>query len=174
MSVWDDLVGQEAAVAALSQAADGHGMTHSWLVTGPPGSGRSNVAVAFAAALKCAAVPRGCGQCPACRQVRAGSNPDVTVLQTQRLSIGVDDVRDLVRRSALAPVHGPHQVMVIEDADRLTDQAANALLKAVEEPTDRTVWVLCAPTTADVLPTIRSRCRSVALRTPSRHRCGSS
>ncbi|MGZ4464299.1 MAG: DNA polymerase III subunit delta' [Nocardioides sp.] len=164
-TVWDDLVGQRAAIEALSTAAGGHGMTHSWLFTGPPGSGRSNAAVAFAAALECE--EGGCGSCHACRTVLAGSHADVSIIRTEKLSIGVDEVRDLVRRAALAPVGRRWQVLVVEDADRLTDQACNALLKAIEEPTDRTVWMLCAPTVEDVLPTIRSRCRLVTLTTPT-------
>jgi DNA polymerase III subunit delta' len=140
-------------------------MSHSWLFTGPPGSGRSNAAVAFAAALECE--EGGCGECHACRTVLAGSHADVQVIRTQKLSIGVDEVRDLVRRAALAPVGRRWQILIVEDADRLTDQACNALLKAIEEPTDRTVWMLCAPTVEDVLPTIRSRCRLVTLTTPT-------
>jgi DNA polymerase III subunit delta' len=165
MTVWDSLVGQRAVVDVLRAAAAGQGMIHAWLFTGPPGSGRSNAAVAFAAALQCER--HGCGECHACRTVLASSHPDVTVVRTEKLSIGVDDVRDLVRRSALAPVGSRWQVMVVEDADRLTDHAFNALLKAIEEPTERTVWLLCAPTTEDVLPTIRSRCRHLALTTPT-------
>jgi DNA polymerase-3 subunit delta' len=164
-SVWDDLVGQHRMVEALRAASGGRGMSHSWLFTGPPGSGRSNAAVAFAAALECE--QGGCGECHACRTVLAGSHADVQVIRTQKLSIGVDEVRDLVRRAALAPVGRRWQVLIVEDADRLTDQACNALLKAIEEPTDRTVWMLCAPTVEDVLPTIRSRCRLVTLTTPT-------
>jgi DNA polymerase-3 subunit delta' len=166
-SVWDTLVGQRLAVQALRSAAGGHGMSQAFLFTGPPGSGRSNAAVAFAAALECEEQPPGCGVCHSCHTVLAGSHADVTVVRTDRLSIGVDEVRELVRRSALAPVGRRWQVMIVEDADRLTDQAANALLKAIEEPTDRTVWMLCAPTVEDLLPTIRSRCRLVTLSTPS-------
>ncbi|WP_414690526.1 DNA polymerase III subunit delta' [Nocardioides sp.] len=165
--VWDTLVGQRRAVEALRSAAAGHGMSQAFLFTGPPGSGRSNAAVAFAAALECEEQPPGCGTCHSCHTVLAGSHADVTVVRTDRLSIGVDEVRDLVRRSALAPMGRRWQVMIVEDADRLTDQAANALLKAIEEPTDRTVWMLCAPTVEDLLPTIRSRCRMVTLTTPS-------
>lgn len=165
MTVWDHLVGQRAAIKALSQAASGRGMSHSWLFTGPPGSGRSNAAIAFAAALECEEA--GCGECHACRTVLGGSHADVSVIRTQKLSIGVNEVRDLVRRAALAPVGRRWQVLIVEDADRLTDQACNALLKAIEEPTDRTVWMLCAPTVDDVLPTIRSRCRLVTLTTPT-------
>ena len=166
-TVWDTLVGQPRAIASLRSAAGGHGMSQAFLFTGPPGSGRSNAAVAFAAALQCEQQPPGCGVCHSCHTAMAGSHADVTVVRTERLSLGVDEVRDLVRRSALAPVGRRWQVMIVEDADRLTDQAANALLKAIEEPTDRTVWMLCAPTVEDLLPTIRSRCRLVTLTTPS-------
>ena len=164
MTVWDDLVGQGPVIARLQQAVAGD-RTHAWLFTGPPGSGRSNAAIAFAAALQCE--QGGCGVCHSCHNVAIGSHPDVRVTRTEKLSIGVDDVRELVRTSALAPVGDRYQVMVIEDADRLTEPAANALLKAVEEPNARTVWLLCAPTVEDVLPTIRSRTRLVVLATPS-------
>ena len=162
--VWGALVGQAAVVERLRRAVAGD-MSHAWLFTGPPGSGRSNAALAFAAGLQCER--GGCGQCHSCHEVQVGSHPDVRVTRTEKLSIGVDEVRELVRSSALAPVGNRWQVMVVEDADRLTDQAANALLKAIEEPTERTVWLLCAPTVEDVLPTIRSRTRLVVLATPS-------
>jgi DNA polymerase-3 subunit delta' len=167
MSVWDDLVGQQAAVAELraAVAGDTHAMTHAWLITGPPGSGRSNAAVAFAAALECP--EGGCGVCSPCRTVLAGSHPDVTLVRTEQLSIGVYEVRQLVRRAAMTPSLGRYQVIVVEDADRVTERGADALLKAVEEPAARTVWVLCAPTPDDVVVTIRSRCRHLALTTPS-------
>jgi DNA polymerase-3 subunit delta' len=162
-TVWAGLDGQAPAIARLQQAVAGD-MTHAWLFTGPPGSGRSNAALAFAAALQCE--DGGCGACHSCHGVSVGSHPDVRVTRTEKLSIGVDDVRELVRTAALAPVGRRYQVMVIEDADRLTEPAANALLKAIEEPNARTVWLLCAPTVEDVLPTIRSRTRLVVLATP--------
>ena len=165
-TVWDNLVGQRRVVETLQAAVDGHGMSHAFLFTGPPGSGRSNAAIAFAAALQCEQ-RRGCGECHACHTVLAGSHADVEVIRTEKLSIGVKEVRDLVRRSALAPVGRRWQIMIVEDADRLTEQACNALLKAIEEPAARTVWMLCAPTVEDVLPTIRSRCRLVTLTTPT-------
>jgi len=167
VTVWDDLVGQRHTVGLLQTAAGGHGMSHSWLFTGPPGSGRSNAAIAFAAALQCIEPDKGCGTCPQCRTVLAGSHPDVTLVRTAQLSIGVKDVRELVRRAAMRPVGHGWQIIVIEDADRLTEQACNALLKAIEEPTHHTVWMLCTPTIEDVLPTIRSRCRLVTLTTPT-------
>ncbi len=163
-AVWDQLVGQRQVVDRLQRAVAGD-MTHTWLFTGPPGSGRSNAAVAFAAALQCE--QGGCGACHSCRMVAAGSHPDVRVIRTERLSIGVEVVRELVRSAALAPAGSRWQVLVVEDADRLTEQAANALLKAIEEPNDRTVWLLCAPTVEDVLVTIRSRSRLVVLATPT-------
>jgi DNA polymerase-3 subunit delta' len=165
MNVWDGLVGQHKVVEILRAAADGQGMSHAFLFTGPPGSGRSNAAIAFAAGLQCE--QGGCGECHQCRTVLAGSHADVEVVRTQKLSIGVKEVRDLVRHSAMAPVGRRWQIMVVEDADRLTEQACNALLKAIEEPAPRTVWMLCAPTVEDVLPTIRSRCRLVTLTTPT-------
>jgi DNA polymerase-3 subunit delta' len=165
MTVWDSLVGQRHVIDALATAADGRGMTQSWLFVGPPGSGRSNAAIAFAAALQCA--QGGCGVCHACHTVLAGSHADVTVVRTEKLSLGVDDIRELVRTAALTPAGARWQILVVEDADRLTEQANNALLKAIEEPGARTVWMLCAPSIEDVLPTIRSRCRLVTLTTPT-------
>jgi DNA polymerase III subunit delta' len=175
VSVWDDLVGQEPLIAALMdsvRAADdalrgerAAGMTHAWLFTGPPGSGRSNAAKAFAAALLCD--DGGCGECLACRTALAGSHADVTHVVTDQSQHRVDDIREIVRHAALAPAGRRWQVVVIEDADRLNDRSADALLKSIEEPPPRTVWLLCAPTVEDVVATIRSRCRSLVLRTPS-------
>jgi DNA polymerase III subunit delta' len=164
VTVWDSLVGQRRVIETLQQAAAGNGMTHAWLFTGPPGSGRSNAAIAFAAALQCEA--RGCGDCEACLTTLAGSHPDVTVRRTERMIISVDNARQWVRDSTLMPVRRRWQVIVVEDADRLHERANNALLKAIEEPTPRTVWMLCAPQPDDVLPTIRSRTRHVSLATP--------
>lgn len=170
MSVWDDLVGQRPVIETLRAAAAGKGMTHAFLITGPPGSGRSNAAIAFAAALQCERGPgpeAGCGSCQACTTTLAGSNPDVTRVVTQSVQFLADDARKMVRKAAMAPVAHRWQVIVVEDADRFNEKSGNAVLKAVEEPAPRTVWVLCAPTTEDVLPTIRSRCRLVSLSTPT-------
>jgi len=163
MSVWDELAGQEAVVGQL-QAAVAGGMTHAWLFTGPPGSGRSVAARAFAAALLCPY--GGCGVCPSCRQVRAGTHADLLLVRPEGLSYGVRQTRELVLRAAGAPTGGRWLVVLFEDADRCTEQAANALLKAIEEPAPRTVWLLCAPSAEDLVTTIRSRCRVVTLRVP--------
>jgi DNA polymerase-3 subunit delta' len=166
-SVWSTLVGQKHVVDVLRRAASGQGMTHAWLFTGPPGSGRSNAAIAFAAALQCER--GGCGECHACQTTLAGSHADVSVTRTETSTLYIDDMRELVHRSALAPVNRRWQVMIIEDADRLGERTGNTLLKAIEEPTPKTVWLLCAPTLEDVLPTIRSRCRNISLSTPTAH-----
>ena len=168
MSVFDNLVGQEHVVEIIKSAVastDTQSMTHAWVFTGPPGSGRSSAAVAFAQALVCS--DNGCGSCNACKSAANGAHPDVEVIRTEGLSIKIDEVRELLARVAWAPSMGGWRVVVMEDADRLTESAANALLKAIEEPGNRTVWLLCAPTLHDVLPTIRSRCRHLQLVTPS-------
>jgi DNA polymerase III subunit delta' len=161
--VFADLAGQEAVVAQLQRAVAGK-TTHAWLFTGPPGSGRSTAARAFAAALLCEL--GGCGACPSCRQVRAGTHADLLLVRPDGLSYGVRQTRDLVLRAAGAPSGGRWLVVLFEDADRCTEQAANALLKAIEEPAPRTVWLLCAPSAEDLVTTIRSRCRVMTLRVP--------
>ncbi|MFD7499949.1 DNA polymerase III subunit delta' [Streptomyces sp. NPDC059850] len=192
MAVWDDLVGQDRVAAQLTAAAGdadalvtagvsaepgsepmaSSKMTHAWLFTGPPGSGRATAARAFAAALQCVSPDRalggapGCGFCDGCHTALVGTHADVEVVRTDMLTIGVKETRELVRRAQLSPASGRWQVIVMEDADRLTEGAGNVLLKAVEEPAPRTVWLLCAPSLEDVLPTIRSRCRLLTLRTP--------
>ena len=184
MTVWDEVVGQEPSVSVLQSAAaaarDLHGdpsgrsvkpgaLTHAWLFTGPPGSGRSVAARAFAAALQCVDPSGpGCGHCSGCHTTLSRSHPDVHAVVPEGLSISVAEMRSVVATAARLPALGRWQVVLIEDADRLTEQASNALLKAVEEPPSRTVFLLCAPSTHpdDVSLTIRSRCRLVSLRIP--------
>lgn len=172
-SVFDNLIDQEHVISILQEAVSAASdstnqsqeMTHAWLFTGPPGSGRSNAALAFAAALVCR--NGGCNDCTDCKTATTGSHADVELIKTEGLSIKIDEVRDLITRASWSPAVGNYRVVVIEDADRLTESAASALLKAIEEPGLRTVWLLCAPSSTDVLPTIRSRTRSLVLRTPS-------
>ena len=172
-SVFDNLIDQEVVIKTLKEAIAAskdstnstQNMTHSWLFTGPPGSGRSNAAIAFAAGLLCE--KGGCSTCINCTTTIDGSHADIELIRTEGLSIKVDEVRELITRTSWSPSVGNYRVVVIEDADRLTESAANALLKVIEEPGARTVWLLCAPTLTDVIPTIRSRCRHLTLRTPS-------
>ena len=214
MSVWDDVVGQEAVVGVFEAAArsartvaetresaaeaprtssrtggatgsgttpevpgdagaagaadttDGSAMTHAWLVTGPPGSGRSNAARAFAAALQCAGPTPGCGQCKPCRDVMSGVHPDVVRLATEKLLITMEEVKGLIGEAQRRPWTGRWRVILVEDADRMAERTTNVLLKSIEEPPPQTVWLLCTPSADDVLPTIRSRCRLVTLRIP--------
>lgn len=164
MSVWDDLVGQEAAISELSAAAAGQGMTHAWLITGPPGSGRSNAARAFAAALL--TEDHGASLSPEAQRALSGTHESMTMLRTQKSVISIDEVRQLVSTSQSSPVNADWRVIIIEDADRMAERTSNVLLKAIEEPPPTTVWILCAPSPEDVLTTIRSRCRTVGLRIP--------
>ena len=165
MSVWDQVVGQGDALDPLVAAVSSdRAMTHAWLITGPPGSGRSIAARAFAAALQCPT--GGCGECHACRTSVAGAHPDVTIVATEKVTISVDEVRSLVSHAQSAPSDGRWRVIIIEDADRMTERTSNVLLKAIEEPPPRTAWVLCAPSLHDVATTIRSRCRVLTLRIP--------
>lgn len=165
MDFWSEIVGQPQAVQLLQRAAEpGGSPAHAWLITGPPGSGRSNLAYRFAAAL----IARDDGTRETVyAQVRAQTHPDLAVLTTQAAIIKIDAAREVVATSYYAPAEGRHRVIVIEDADRMTEHTSNVLLKALEEPPERTVWVLCAPSEADLLPTIRSRARSLRLVTPS-------
>ncbi|MFF9486104.1 DNA polymerase III subunit delta' [Streptomyces sp. NPDC014676] len=190
MTVWDDLVGQErvserldgaardadalvTAAAAGAPPPEASRMTHAWLFTGPPGAGVTQTARAFAAALQCVSPDRalggapGCGFCDGCHTALIGTHADVTTVAAVGAVIRVMDMRDTVRKSYTAPANGRWQVILVEDAERLNENSANAVLKAVEEPASRTVWLLCAPSVEDVLPTIRSRCRHLNLRTPS-------
>jgi len=164
---WYELAGQPEAVAQIRRAVAEResGVFHSWLITGPPGSGRSVLAEAFAAALQC--VDEGCGTCHSCILAKAGTHPDITVLTTEKVQIAIAEVRDLVASSSFGASTGRFRIMIIEDADRMAPLAANVLLKALEEPPANTIWILCAPSEVDMLPTIRSRVRKVILKVPS-------
>ncbi|GAA3284507.1 DNA polymerase III subunit delta' [Nesterenkonia halobia] len=167
--VFGELVGQQAVVEQLRTAAGSQTPAHAWLFTGPPGSGRSNAALAFAAALNCEVADpagRGCGACRTCRLITGSSHPAVKVVSTESVSYRIEDVRELITAAQDRPQGGRWRVIVVEDADRMTERATNVLLKAIEEPPPHTIWILCAPSPADVLVTIRSRCRHANLRIP--------
>ncbi|MFM1784232.1 MAG: hypothetical protein RLZZ579_509 [Actinomycetota bacterium] len=165
--IWDELLGQPEAIEQLQLelTRKNQALNHAWLFTGPAGSGRSNLAKAFAAALQCE--KDGCGKCQQCRLALAGAHPDVSILATDRVLITIDEVRELVAKSAMGTSMGKYRVIIIEDADRMAERTSNVLLKALEEPPANTIWMLCAPSVADLLPTIRSRVRNLNLRLPS-------
>lgn len=170
MSVFDSLTGQLDVRAQLTRAAADDKPTHAWLFTGPPGAGRSTAALAFAAALLCDQpdpAARGCGRCRSCQTVLSGSHADFLHFATEKTTITIDEARDFVVKAQDRPAVGRWRVMLIEDADRMPERTSNVLLKAIEEPPPYTIWLLTAPSPADVLVTIRSRCRPVKLRLPS-------
>lgn len=169
MSVWDSLVGQKPVIDMLSRIAQGDPsqITQSWLICGPPGSGRSNMARAFAAALESPDHGMSAEPTRVTQQVLAGTHPDVTVLTTNKVTIGIDQVRGIITTSEQMPATAPWRIIIIEDVDRMLERTTNVLLKEIEEPAEHCIWLLCAPSAQDVLPTIRSRTRIVNLAVPS-------
>ena len=169
MSVWDSLVGQKPVIDMLSRIAQGDPsqITQSWLICGPPGSGRSNMARAFAAALESPDHGMSAEPTRVTQQVLAGTHPDVTVLTTNKVTIGIDQVREIIPTSEQMPATAPWRIIIIEDVDRMLERTTNVLLKEIEEPAEHCIWLLCAPSAQDVLPTIRSRTRIVNLAVPS-------
>jgi len=167
VKVWQELLGQPEAIDQLRRVVEDKdsGFQHSWLFTGPAGSGRSTLARAFAAALQCE--KDGCGDCTSCKLIAADAHPDVRMLATDKVIISIEEVRQLVQFADLGSSLGEYRIVIIEDADRMTERTSNVLLKALEEPQPKTLWILCAPSAADMLPTIRSRTRNVVLRLPS-------
>lgn len=169
MSVWDSLVGQKPVIDMLSRIAQGDPsqITQSWLICGPPGSGRSNMARAFAAALESPDHGMSAEPTRVTQQVLAGTHPDVTVLTTNKVTIGIDQVREIITTSEQMPATAPWRIIIIEDVDRMLERTTNVLLKEIEEPAEHCIWLLCAPSAQDVLSTIRSRTRIVNLAVPS-------
>lgn len=169
MSVWDTIVGQTSVVEQLKAIASGdpQDIAQSWLICGPPGSGRSYVARAFAAALESPDHGLNTIATKVTQQILAGTHPDVSILTTNKVTIGIDEVRELIEQSEQTPSTAPWRIIIIEDVDRMLERTTNVLLKEVEEPSPHTIWLLCAPSAQDVLPTIRSRTRIVNLAVPS-------
>lgn len=165
--VFRDVVSQPEAVSELLRSIEQsqNNIHHAWLFTGPPGSGRSQIALAFAAALLCSEA--GCSSCSSCEMIRVGNHPDVLVLNTERVQISIDEVNEFIEKSIHMPAIGKYRIMVVEDADRMSERTSNVLLKSLEEPPKGTIWMLCAPSEADLIPTIRSRVRRIQLKVPT-------
>lgn len=168
MSVWESIIGQKPVCDMLSAIATGDSskLAQSWLICGPPGSGRSNLARAFAAALESPDHGLDADPTRVTRQVLAGTHPDVSILATDKVTIGIDEVRELITVSEQMPSTAPWRIIIIEDVDRMLERTTNVLLKEIEEPAEHCIWLLCAPSAQDVLPTIRSRTRIVNLAVP--------
>jgi DNA polymerase-3 subunit delta' len=159
-TVWDDLLGQERVAGFLRRSvADGTG-THAYLFVGPPGSGKKRAARALACALLCD--DGGCGACPACIRVGRGSHPDVSIVEPEgAATYMVEQVRDLIHDVSLRPVEGRVKVYILDRAEAFNPQAANALLKTLEEPPDHAVLVLLSTSYEALIPTVSSRCQVV-------------
>lgn len=168
MSVWESIIGQKPVCDMLSAIATGDSskLAQSWLICGPPGSGRSNLARAFAAALESPDHGLDAEPTRVTRQVLAGTHPDVSILATDKVTIGINEVRELITVSEQMPSTAPWRIIIIEDVDRMLERTTNVLLKEIEEPAEHCIWLLCAPSAQDVLPTIRSRTRIVNLAVP--------
>ena len=159
-SIWDQVVGHADSVAVLREAVDSGRVVHAWLLAGPPGVGKLHVARVFAAALNC---PNGGdGSCDVCRRVLRGIHPDVHLIVPEGDNLLVEDVRAVREDASLSRHEGRVAVFVLDEADRLTDAAANALLKMLEEPPDAVVFVLVARSADALVGTIPSRARTLA------------
>lgn len=155
--MWERVVGQDQAVALLRRAAARP--VHAYLLAGPAGSGVSEAARCFAAALVC--TEGGCGKCAACRRVLSARHPDVVEVEPAGTFIVVDQVEEVVREAFTSPFEAERKVIVVSEADRMNEPAANKLLKTLEEPPARTHFLLLSDAPDELLPTVRSRCQRV-------------
>lgn len=163
------IVGHDWAVGSLQRAVEADTVSHAYLFTGPPGVGKTTLALRLAAALLCEreeVSERPCGACRACRLVASGNHPDLHVVASEHVgaNLKIDQVRDLTHRLTMTPVEGRRQVAVLRRFQEATPSAANALLKTLEEPPSDVVLVVLAREADLLLPTIVSRCQHIPLR----------
>ena len=158
-SIWDMVVGHDEAVAMLKEAVAGERVTHAWLFTGPPGIGKLHTARVFAAALNCPS--GGDGTCDTCRRILRGVHPDVHVIVPEGDNLLVEDVRAVREEASRTHHEAPIAVFILDEADRLTEAAANALLKVLEEPPPGVVFVLVVRSTEALVDTVPSRARTL-------------
>ena len=161
--IFDNVPGNESAKAMLTAALTGAG-GHAWLISGPDGSGREEIALTFARALFCDTA-NACGQCSMCRRFESASLPDFRMIEPENGSIKIVQVRRMIGQAAIAPLERSGLVFYIRQADKMNETAQNAFLKLLEEPPRGTVIILTAASKDALLPTIISRCNSIVLRT---------
>ena len=162
----DSVIGHEWAVDLLLHGLSGGRVSHATLIVGPPYIGKTTLARWFAQALNCTGgLPEPCGECPSCRKLSSGNHPDVQILDAPGQTLKISEVRDLQHDLSLSPYEGRWRVALLCDFERATVEAANALLKTLEEPAAQVVLLLTAPEAGVLLPTIVSRCQVLSLRT---------
>lgn len=157
------VVGHERAVQLLQRGIASGQMTHAYLFTGPPQIGKTTLALAFAQALNCTGDDPPCGECPACHKIGHGTHPDVRLLDSREGTIKINHIRALQREAALSPYEGRWRVYILAGMERATHEAANCLLKTLEEPPSQVKLILTALEADLLLPTIVSRCQLINL-----------
>jgi DNA polymerase-3 subunit delta' len=159
------VIGQEKILSLLDYGLKTDAMAHAYLLVGPRHVGKGTLAIDLAQALNCEGSGPPCGQCRSCQRIRESKHADVTIIGLDsRTEIGIDDIRGLQRLANLPPYEGKCKVLIIDGAEYLSIEAANALLKILEEPPPRVVWLLLAAEEARLLPTTISRCQRLELK----------
>jgi DNA polymerase-3 subunit delta' len=159
------VIGQDKVLSLLDYSLKSGAVAHAYLVAGPPHVGKGTLAINLAQALNCDESEAPCGECRSCRRILEGKHADVTTIGLDsRMEISIDDIRELQRLASLPPYEGKCKVFIIDEAEYLSTEAANSLLKILEEPPPRVVWLLLAAEERRLLPTIVSRCQRLELR----------
>lgn len=158
------LIGHEWAVHMLQGRLAHNRLGHAYLITGSPGVGRSTLALRLAQAVNCLSAPQPCGDCRACILIERGIHPDVSTLRAEGRSIKTDMIREMQQDFSLQPLEARYKVVIVEEIEQATDNAADALLKTLEEPPRNAKLILTADNVQHVRPTIVSRSQVIALR----------
>ncbi len=164
---WEEIVGQPVAIRQLQKALKRNRVNHAYLFYGPEGVGKGTTARSFAQALNCADQGNGefCGQCRSCRLIAEGKHPDVVEVSRSGTNIRLKQIQEVARQAQYRPTEGPWKVFLLREAENLNGEAANHLLKILEEPPDQTIFILTARATFGLLETILSRCQQIRFQT---------